>query len=105
MASSNTLTSLFQELNQRFLADTSPQILSQNVKSLEFTLNEIWNLYDQNVPEFSEKYLIFYNAKGSFLNDLLYFVHNNLETENNSLNKILDEIKDKNHAAVQEVKE
>ena len=87
------------------MADTSPQALSQNIKALEFTFQEIQNLYDQNVPEFSEKFFIFYNAKSSFLNDLLYFVHNNLETENGSLNKILDEIKDKNNAALQEVKE
>ena len=87
------------------MADTSAQNLSQNVKSLDYTLQEIWTLYDGNVPEFNEKALIFLNAKSSFLNDLVYFVHANLENENQSVNKILTEIKDRNHSSILEVKE
>ena len=87
------------------MADTSAQNLSQNVKSLDYTLQEIWTLYDGNVPEFNEKCLIFLNAKSSFLNDLVYFVHANLENENQSVNKILTEIKDRNHSSISEVKE
>ena len=87
------------------MADTSTQNLSQNVKSLDYTLQEIWSLYDANVPEFSEKYLIFLNAKSSFLNDLVYFIHANLENENQSVNKILTEIKDRNHSSILEVKD
>lgn len=87
------------------MADTSAQNLSQNVKSLDYTLQEIWSLYDANVPEFSEKCLIFLNAKSTFLNDLVYFIHANLENENQSINKILTEIKDRNHSSILEVKE
>tara|TARA_B110000285_G_C15116083_1_gene614169 strand:+ start:1312 stop:1620 length:309 start_codon:yes stop_codon:yes gene_type:complete len=39
--STNTLTQLFSELNQRFMADTSSHCLSQNVKTLDYTLEEI----------------------------------------------------------------
>ena len=62
-------------------------------------------MYDANVPEFSEKYLIFLNAKSTQLNDLVYFIHANLENENQSINKILTEIKDRNHSSTLEVKE
>ena len=107
--STNTLTQLFQELNQRFMNDAespnSVENLSQQVKALDYTLQEIWGLYDGNVPEYSEKHLIFLNAKSSFLNDLVYFVHANLENENQSVNNMLNEIKDRNHSAILEAKE
>lgn len=74
------------------MADTSPQSLSQNVKTLDYTLDEIQNLYDGNVHDFSEKYLIFLNAKSSFLNDLVYFIHANMENHNQSQTKIVSEL-------------
>jgi len=49
--------------------------------------------------------LIFLNAKSSFLNDLVYYVHANLENENQSVNNMLNEIKDRNHSAILEAKE
>lgn len=57
------------------------------------------------MPDYSEKHLIFLNAKSSFLNDLVYFVHANLENENQSVNNMLNEIKDRNHSAILEAKE
>ena len=87
------------------MADTSVESLSQHVKSLDYTLQEIWGLYDGNVPEYSEKHLIFLNAKSSFLNDLVYFIQGNLANEIESLSSILNEIKDRNHASLLEVKE
>lgn len=39
--SQNTLTQLYQEVNQRLMADVSSQALTQNIKSLDFTLQEI----------------------------------------------------------------
>lgn len=103
--STNTLTSLFQELNQRFMTDPSVGNIGQQLRSLEVTLQEVWTLYDSNVPEYQEKYLIFLNGKSQFLNDLIYFVHANLETENQATAKILNELKDRNQSIVLEVKE
>jgi hypothetical protein len=80
-------------------------LLSQNIQSLDFTLQEIQNLYDANVAEFSEKYLIFLNAKSSFLNDLVYFVHGNLEQENLAISRELNDLKDRNGASILEAKE
>ena len=85
--------------------ENSVENLSQQVKALDYTLQEIWGLYDGNVPDYSEKHLIFLNAKSSFLNDLVYFVHANLENENQSVNNMLNEIKDRNHSAILEAKE
>jgi hypothetical protein len=101
----STLSQLFQELNQRFMADTSPASVSQNIKSLDYTLQEISTLYDGNVPEFGEKYLIFLTAKSSFLHDLVYFIHANLENENQAVNQSLNELKDRHHSAILEAKE
>lgn len=103
--STNTLTSLFQELNQRFLAEPTAGSIGQNVRSLEITLHEIWTLYDGNVPEYPEKCLLFLNGKAQFLNDLLYFVHSNLENENQAVNKTLNELQDRNHSSILEAKE
>ena len=61
------------------MQDTTSTTLTHNVKSLDFTLQEISGLYDANVPDYSEKLLIFLNAKSAFLNDLVYFIHANLE--------------------------
>ena len=41
----------------------------------------------------------------SFLNELVYFIHANLENENQAVNKILTEIKDRNHSSILEAKE
>ena len=87
------------------MADTSAESLSQHVKALDYTLQEIWGLYDSNVPEYVEKHLIFLNAKSSFLNDLVYFIQGNLGNEIESLTSILNEIKDRNHVSLLEVKE
>lgn len=87
------------------MADTSPQCLAQNVKTLDYTLEEIQNLYDANVHDFSEKYLIFLNAKSSFLNDLVYFVHGNLESHNQSQSKTLSDLQDRNSSSILEAKE
>jgi hypothetical protein len=103
--STNTLTQLFSELNQRFMSDTSPTSLSQNVKTLDYTLDEIQNLYDVNVHDFSEKYLIFLNAKSSFLNDLVFFIHVNLENHNQNQAKILGDLQDRNSSSILEAKE
>ena len=103
--STTTLTSLFQELNQRFMTDPSVANIGQQLRSLEVTLQEVWTLYDSNVPEYQEKYLIFLNGKSQFLNDLIYFIHANLETENQATSKILNELKDRNQSIVLEVKE
>jgi heme/copper-type cytochrome/quinol oxidase subunit 4 len=80
------------------MQDSSSANIAQNIHSLELTLQEVWTLYDQNVPEYSEKCLIFLNGKAQFLNDLVYYVHSSLESENESISKILTEIKDKNHS-------
>ena len=66
--------------------------IGQNVRSLEITMQEVWTLYESNVPEYGEKCLIFLNGKAQFLNDILYFVHTTLESENQSTNKILTEL-------------
>ena len=87
------------------MADTSSQTLSQNIKSLDYTLQEIQSLYYANVPEFSEINQTLLDAKSSFLHDLVYFIHANLENENQSVNKILTEIKDRNHSSILEAKE
>ena len=87
------------------MADTSVQSLSQHVQSLDYTLQEVWGLYDSNVPEYSEKHLIFLNAKSTFLTDVVYFVHGHQENENESLKQALNEIKDQNHAITLETKE
>ena len=41
----------------------------------------------------------------NIINELVYFIHANLENENQSVNKILTEIKDRNHSSIVEVKE
>ena len=87
------------------MSDASPQALTQNIQSLEYTLQEIQQLYEQNVPEFGEKFLIFLNLKCQFFNDLIYFVHANLDNENQSINKILNELKDRNQSSILETKE
>jgi len=87
------------------MADPSSKNIGTNVRSLELTLQEVWTLYDANVPEYSEKCLIFLNAKSQFLNDLLYFVHANMENETQSTNKILTELQDRNHSSILEAKE
>ena len=74
------------------MSEPSANSIGQNVRSLEITMQEVWSLYDQNVPEYSEKVLIFLNGKSQFLNDILYFVHTSLENENQSTNKILTEL-------------
>jgi hypothetical protein len=74
------------------MQDTTSTTLSHNVKSLDFTLQEISGLYDANVPDYVEKLLIFLNAKSAFLNDLVYFIHANLEQENQSITKVLNEL-------------
>lgn len=87
------------------MADPGAINIGSNVRSLEITLHEIWTLYDANVPEYQEKCLIFLNGKAQFLNDLLYFVHANMENENQSVNKILNELQDRNHSSILEAKE
>ena len=87
------------------MADTSPQSISQNVKTLDYTMDEIQNLYDANVHDFSEKFLIFLNAKSSFLNDLVFFVQVNLENYNNSQSKTLNDLQDRNSSSILEAKE
>jgi hypothetical protein len=82
------------------MAESSSANITNNVRSLELTLSEIWNLYDQNVPEFSEKCLIFLNAKAQFLHDLLYYVHQNLDSEIQSTSKSLTDLKDRNHSSI-----
>jgi ABC-type phosphate transport system auxiliary subunit len=79
--------------------------LSQNIQQLDLTLQEIQTLYDSNVAEFSEKFLIYLNAKSSFLNDLVYFVHGNMEQENHSITKSLNDLKDRNSSSIMEAKE
>lgn len=49
-----------------------------------------------NVPEFADKFLVFLNLKVQFFTDLIYFVHGHLDNENQSINKILNELKDRN---------
>ena len=68
-------------------------------------MQEIQSLYYANVADFSEINQIFLDAKSSFLHDLVYFIHANLENENQSINKILTEIKDRNHSYILEAKE
>jgi hypothetical protein len=87
------------------MADPSGSSIGQNVRSLEITLHEIWTLYDANVPEYQEKCLLFLNGKAQFLNDLLYFIHSNLENENQAVNTTLNELQDRNHSSILEAKE
>lgn len=103
--SQNSLTQLYQELNQRFMSDVSPQALNLNIQSLAIALQEIQQIYEMNVPEFSDKFLVFLNLKCQFFNDLIYFVHGHLENENESVNKILNELKDRNQSSILETKE
>jgi hypothetical protein len=103
--SSNTLNQLFHELNQQFLSDTSIQTLTLNIHNLEITFQEIQTLYESNVVDFSEKYLILLNAKCAFLNDLAYFIHQNMANENQNLNRLVTELQEKNTSAVNEARD
>lgn len=101
----NSLTQLYQELNQRFMADVTPQAIKLNIQQLNNALQEIQQIYEMNVPIFSEKYVVFVDLKCQFFNDLIYFIHGNLENEIENVTKILNELKDRNQSSILETKE
>ena len=45
--------------------------------------------------DFSEKFLIFLNAKSAFLNDLVYFLHQSMDKENQALSKQVKDLQER----------
>ena len=64
------------------MSDVSVQALNLNIQSLAIALQEIQQIYEMNVPEFADKFLVFLNLKVQFFTDLIYFVHGHLDNEN-----------------------
>jgi len=87
------------------MADTSPQALSLNLKSLELAFNEIDRLYSSNVTNFSEKDSLMLQAKVAFLSDLLFFIHSHLSSETETLNKLISDLQDRRNTTNLEERE
>ena len=57
------------------------------------------------MPDFAEKALIFFSMKSQFLHDLVHFVCTTQESENETVSRLLTEVRDRNAAELLEYKE
>ena len=57
------------------------------------------------MPDFPEKALVFFNMKSQFLHDLVFFVCTTQENENETVSRLLTEVRDRSQAELLESKE
>ena len=57
------------------------------------------------MPDFGDKALIFYSMKAQFLHDLVHFVCTTQESENETVSRLLTEVRDRSASELLEYKE
>lgn len=99
--SSDLINQLFSEFDQQI----KQQGPSFDPSSIDMTLKELSNFYEQNAFDFNSKDLMLAEAKAAFLFDTLYFFSKNYQSEISMQQQLETQIKEKLEEQLREAKE